>query len=71
MILFIDEGISLGLAMISYRYSRAKATGMENCDASKRNTYIMYLNTNNLYGWAMSKALTTFNFKWLTDKDIF
>ena len=43
---------------------------MENYDASKRNSYIMYLGANNLYGWAMSQPLPMSNFKWLTDKEM-
>ena len=30
----------------------------------------MYLNANNLYGWAMSQYLPTSNFRWMTDKEI-
>ena len=30
----------------------------------------MYLDANNLYGWAMSQYLPTGNFKWMTDKEI-
>ena len=33
-------------------------------------TYIMYLDANNLYGWAMSQYLPTGNFNWMTDKEI-
>ena len=43
---------------------------MENYNASKRYSYIMYLDVNNLHGWAMSKPLTTSNFKWLTDEEM-
>ena len=68
--LFIEEGIRGGVAMISHQYARANAPGMENYDASKRNNYIMYLDANNLYGWAMSQSLPTSNFKWLTDKEM-
>ena len=30
----------------------------------------MYLDANNLYGWAMSRYLPTGNFRWMTDKEI-
>ena len=56
--------------MISHRYARANALGVENYDASKCSSYIMYLDANNLYGWAMSQPLPTSNFKWLTDKEM-
>ena len=32
--------------------------------------YIMYLDANNLYGWAMSQYLPTGRFRWLTEKEI-
>ena len=56
--------------MISHRYAQSNAPGMENYDASKRNSYIMYLDANNLYGWAMSQLLPKSNFKWLTDEEM-
>ena len=68
--LFIEEGIRGGVAMISYQYARANAPGMENYDVSKRNSYIMNLDTNNLYGWAMPQPLPAPNFKWLTYEEM-
>ena len=56
--------------MISHQYARANVPGIENYDASKRNSYIIYLDANNLYGWTMSQPLFTSNFKWLPDKDM-
>ena len=50
---FIEEGIRAGVANINHRYARANTLGKENYDTSKRNSYIMYLDANNLYGWAM------------------
>ena len=52
--LSIEEVIRGEVAMISNQYTRANAPGMENYNASKRNICIMYLDANNLYGWAMS-----------------
>ena len=46
--LLIEEEIKRGVAIISYRYVRTNACGMEN-SASKRNSYILHLDVNNLY----------------------
>ena len=43
---------------------------MENYEVIKRNSYIMYLDDNKLYVWAMSQPLPTSNFKWVTDKEM-
>ena len=45
---------------------------MKEYDEKAPSKYIMYLDANNLYGWAMSHYLPTGrgNFKWLTDKEI-
>ena len=33
-------------------------------------TYIVYLDANNLYGWAMSKPLPTHGFKWMEQREL-
>ena len=43
---------------------------MKEYDEKVPSKYIMYLDANNLYGWAMSQYLPTCNFKWMTDKEI-
>ena len=39
-------------------------------DKSKDKTYTMYLDANNLYGWAVTQSLPTHEFDWLTEKEI-
>ena len=68
--LLIEEGIRRGVAMINHPYARANASAMEKFDASKRNSYIINLDANSLYGWAISQLLPMSNFKWLTDEEI-
>ena len=68
--LFINQGISGWVAMISHQYVHANTPGMDNYDASRSKSYIMYQDTNNLYGWTMSQPLPTPNFKWLKEKEM-
>ena len=60
--------------MVSKRYAKANNPYVKEHDPSKPTTYIQYLDANNLYGWAMSKALPKGRFKWLrtmrTEKEI-
>ena len=43
---------------------------MKKYDEKAPSKYIMYLDANNLYGWAMSQYLPTSNFRWMSDKEI-
>ena len=38
---------------------------MKNYNNNEESSYIQYLDTNNLYGWAMSKKLPVNGFKWI------
>ena len=44
---------------------------MENYDKTKPSSYLMYVDANNLYGYAMSKKLSTGDFQWIEDSSIF
>ena len=50
--------------MVSKRYATANNPLVADYDPSKPNNYIIYLDANNLYGWAMSKPLPKRDFKW-------
>ena len=63
--LFIEKGIRGGISTITHRHAEANNKYMKNYDPEVESSYIMYLDANNLYGWAMSQSLPVGDFKWL------
>ena len=51
--------------MVSKRYAKANNPMVEGYDSSKPKSHILYLDANNLYGWAMSQPLPTGSFRWV------
>ena len=70
MFQFIEKGMRGGVSYIANRHENANNKYMKEYDEKAPSKYIMYLDANNLYGWAMSQYLPTGNFKWMTDKEI-
>ena len=70
MFQFIEKGLRGGISYIANRYGKANNKYMKEYDENKPQKYIMYLDANNLYGWAMSQYLPTGGFKWMTQKQI-
>ena len=67
---FVEKGLRGGTSYIANRYGKANNKYMKNYNDKEPTQYIMYLDANNLYGWAMSQYLPTGNFKWLSQKQI-
>ncbi|KAL9970109.1 hypothetical protein ACROYT_G022435 [Oculina patagonica] len=67
---FIEKGMRGGISYIANRYGKANNKYMKDYDEKAPSKYIMYLDANNLYGWAMSQFLPTGGFRWLTEKQI-
>ena len=57
-----------GIFYIAKRYCTANNKYMSPYDDSKPSKHITYLESNNLYGWAMSKYLPDSDSKWLNQK---
>ena len=75
MHLMVEKGVRGGVSTIVNRYCQANNKYMSyNSDKpnivynyTEPNLYILDLDANNLYGWAMSQPLPTGDFKWLND----
>ena len=70
MFQFIEKGLRGGISYIANRYCKANNKYMKENDEKAPSKYIMYLDANNLYGWAMSQYLPTGGFRWMTEKQI-
>ena len=70
MFQFIEKGMRGGVSYIANRYRNANNKYMKEYNEKAPSKYIMYLDANNLYSWAMSQYVPTGNFKWMSDKEI-
>ena len=70
MFQFIEKGLRGGISYIANRHGEANNKYMKEYDEKAPSKYIMYLDANNLYGWAMSQYLPTGGFRWMTQKQI-
>ena len=70
MFQFIEKGMRGGISYIANRYGKANNKYMKDHNKDEPSKYIMYLDANNLYGWAMSQYLPTGGFRWMNQKQI-
>ena len=67
MLLMAEKGIKGGKCDAIHRYAEANSKYMKNYDENIESSYLMYLDANNLYGWALSQKLSVNGFKWVKD----
>ena len=67
---FIEEEMREGISYIAKRYSKANNKYMADCDSSEESKFIIYLDANNLHGWAMNQYLPYGGFEWLSKEEI-
>ena len=70
MLLMIEKGIRGGVSMIPKRYAKVHNKYMKHFNLEEESKFIQYLDSNNLYGWAMSPLLPVSNFKWMTESHL-
>ncbi|GET67002.1 uncharacterized protein LOC111108966 [Rhizophagus irregularis DAOM 181602=DAOM 197198] len=71
MYMMVEQGLRGGISMVSKRYARANNPGMGEgkWTTDKPKSSILYLDANNLYGWAMLQYLPTGNFHWIKEEN--
>ena len=66
----IQPNIRGGICHASVRYARANNKFMGPLyDPTKPSSYILYVDANNLYGWAMSQPLPDDEYEWVSSDD--
>ena len=70
MYLLFEKGTRGRISYISNRYSKANNKYLKSYDPKQESKHIIYLDANNLYGYAMSKFLPISGFKWIDPKEL-
>ena len=68
MHMMIKKGMRGCISVISHRYAKANHSDAPDFDPKKPPVYLMYLDANGLYAWAMTQPLPHKGFKWLEPK---
>ena len=64
-ILMNEEGIRGGITQAIRKYASANNKYMKKYNPNQKSSFLMYLDANNLYRWAMCRKLPLNNFKWI------
>ena len=59
------------MSQVTCNYAETNNKYMKNYDKNKESSFLMYVDANNLYGWAMSKKLPVDSFNWVDDLSMF
>ena len=66
MLQMFERWIRGGITQVVHKYASANNKYMgDKFDPKSESSYLQYLDTINLYGWAMSQPLSTGGFKWV------
>ena len=65
MLLMVEKGTRGGIFQAIHRHAKVNNKYMKNCNKNIISSYRMYLDPNNLYGWAVSQKLPVNGFKWV------
>ena len=61
----VEKRIRGGICHEIHRYAKGYNKCLNNYDKNIESLYLMYLDANNLYRWAMSQRLPVSGFEWM------
>ena len=65
MLLMVEKGTRGGICQAIHRYANENNKYMKNYNKNIESSYLICLDANKLYGWAMSQKLPVNGFKWV------
>jgi hypothetical protein len=65
MMSFIQKNIRGGIVQCSKKFAKANNKYLDEYDINQQSSYLVYVDKNNLYGWALSQALPIRNYSWV------
>ena len=68
--LFVENSIRGGISVVSHRHVKANNPLVPEYDHNSSHSYLTYLDSNNLYGEGMSKALPIGHFTFLPEDEV-
>ena len=68
MYLFVESSIRGGLSQISKRFAKANNKNLSDYDETFIDSYILYLDVNNLYEYTICEFHPKSDWKWNTEK---
>ena len=69
MFIFFEKATRRRISYISNKYSKTNNKYLKSYDWKQESKHIIWLDSNNLYSYAMSKFLSTSWFKWIDPKE--
>ena len=69
-LLMVEKGIRGGNSNVFKRFATANNKFMKNFDEKQTSRFLVYLDANNLYGWAMSQPLPVGKFAWMSEEEL-